>query len=158
MSGLKNIGGKLAMNKKVRVELGDRSYNIHIGQTWLLRLPELLSGLARNSQHILISDQIVFDLYGVQVLDLLRAAGLSVEPAVLTGGEGCKTLDSIGWLCEQMLDWGLDRKSSVIALGGGIVGDIGVLPPLPICAGSGLFKYPPPSWPRWIAAWVGKRE
>jgi 3-dehydroquinate synthase len=72
----------------------------------------------------MITDQNVFDLYGMQVSEILRAAGFQVETAVISGGEECKNLTTVAWLYDRMINGGLDRKSTVLALGGGIVGDI----------------------------------
>lgn len=116
---LTNIRGGI-----VRVELGERSYDICIGENWIAKLGEILTFVPKTSQIIMITDEIVFDLYGSQVLEILRDEGFKAEPAVIAGGEGCKNLVTIAWLYDQMIGQGLDRKSTVLALGGGIVGDI----------------------------------
>ncbi|PKM77116.1 MAG: 3-dehydroquinate synthase [Firmicutes bacterium HGW-Firmicutes-15] len=108
----------------VRVELGERSYDICIGENWLPRLGDSLNFVPKSSQMIMISDENVFNLYGSRVLEILRDAGFKVESAVIAGGEGCKNLATSSCLYEQMITAGLDRKSTVLALGGGIVGDI----------------------------------
>ena len=108
----------------MRVELGERSYDILIGESWISKLGEGLAFVPQNSQIIMITDKNVFDLYGPQVLGILRIAGFKVEPAVIPGGEECKNLTTVAWLYDQMIAHGLDRKSTVLALGGGIVGDV----------------------------------
>lgn len=108
----------------VRVELGERSYDICIGEDWLPRLGELLNFIPKTSLMIMITDENVYRLAGSKVLGILRDAGFKVELAVIPGGEGCKNLATSAWLYEQMIAAGLDRKSTVLALGGGIVGDI----------------------------------
>ncbi len=108
----------------MRVELGERSYEICIGANRIARLGEMLAFIPKTSQIIVITDKNVFDLYGPQVLAIIRDSGFRAEIAVIPGGEGCKNLTTIAWLYEQMLAQGLDRKSTVLALGGGIVGDI----------------------------------
>jgi 3-dehydroquinate synthase len=110
--------------ENVRVELGERSYDICIGEKWIPQLGELLNFVPKTSQMIMITDNNVFNLYGASVLKILRDAGFKVEPAVIPGGEGCKNLATVASLYEQMIALGLDRKSTVLALGGGIVGDI----------------------------------
>lgn len=108
----------------MRVELGQRSYDICIGENWLPQLGEFLPFISRTSPTIMITDKNVFHLAGQQVLQVLRLAGFRVEPAIIAGGEDYKNLATATLLYEQMVSAGLDRKSTVFALGGGIVGDI----------------------------------
>jgi len=108
----------------VRVELGERSYDICIGDKWLPKLTELMSFISPKSPHLMVTDANVSALYGSRTLEVLHSAGYKVEAAVIAGGESCKNLSTVAWLYEQMIALGLDRKSAVIALGGGIVGDI----------------------------------
>jgi len=108
----------------VRVELGNRSYDICIGENWLPQLAEMLDFVPRTSRMIVITDENVNRLAGDRVLEVLRQAGFQVDKAVIPGGEGCKNLTTAASLYEQMVALGLDRKSTVMALGGGIVGDV----------------------------------
>lgn len=108
----------------VRVELGPRSYDIFIGENWWRKLPDFLASISRRSPAIMITDKNVFSLYGMQYLDLIRQAGFQVEPAIIPGGEDCKNLATCTLIYEQMVTAGLDRGSTVFALGGGIVGDV----------------------------------
>ena len=112
------------MKKTIKVDLGEKSYDIHIGEKCLADLPELLSNVSQESMSLLVSDELVFSLYGEEVLGILHRAGYKVETAVIKGGEGCKNLTMLGWLYEQMITNGLDRSSTVFALGGGVVGDL----------------------------------
>lgn len=130
------------MNRVVRVELGDQAYDIHIGKHCLSGLPGLLTGVPRGSRSILVSDELVFSLYGDQFLEILQSAGLKVETAVLKGGESCKNLDTLGWLYEQMIEKGLDRQSTVFALGGGVVGDIAGFAAASFMRGIGYIQLP----------------
>mgnify|MGYP000850272541 FL=1 len=108
----------------MRVELGDRSYDIRIGNNWMTQFADLLHFIPKTSRIILITDENVFHLAGDRLLNILRQADFQVESAVIAGGEGCKNLATTAGLHEQMVEFGLDRKSTVLALGGGIVGDI----------------------------------
>jgi 3-dehydroquinate synthase len=109
---------------KLRVELAERSYEICIGEDWLPQLSQKLSFVPKTGQIIMVADNNVYQLYGSKVLEILRDAGFTVEAAVIPGGETCKNLTTATWLYEKMLSCGLDRKSTVLALGGGIVGDV----------------------------------
>ena len=108
----------------MRVELGDRSYEIHIGNDWLPQLMPWLDFIPRTSVVMIITDANVAEIAGGRVLELVRSSGFKVELAVFPGGEDHKNLATIGALTERMAKIGLDRLSTVIALGGGIPGDV----------------------------------
>ncbi len=108
----------------MRVELGDRSYEIHIGNDWLPQLIPWLDFIPRTSAMMIITDAKVAEIAGNRVLELMRSGGFKVELAVFPGGEDHKNLTTVGTLTEKMVELGLDRHSTVIALGGGIPGDV----------------------------------
>ncbi len=130
------------MSRKVQVNLGEQSYDIHIGNNCLAGLPALLTGLPRKSRCMLVSDELVYSLYADQVAGILRSAGLEIETAVIKGGESCKNLSTLSWLYEQMIEKGLDRKSSVLALGGGVVGDLAGFAAATFMRGIGYIQIP----------------
>ncbi len=130
------------MSRMVRVDLGNQSYDIHIGQNFVSSLPELLAGVSRNSCSIMVSDELVFSLYGKEFVRILSSAGLKIEIAVLKGGESCKSLSTLSWLYEQMIEKGLDRQSTVFALGGGVVGDIAGFAAASFMRGIGYIQLP----------------
>lgn len=130
------------MKRTVQVDLGPQSYDIYIGENCLSELPEQLVGVPRKSRHILVSDELVYSLYGEQVVEILRAAGFMMETAVIKGGEACKNLDTLSWLYEQMIEKGLDRQSSVFALGGGVVGDLAGFAAASYMRGIGYMQLP----------------
>jgi 3-dehydroquinate synthase len=72
----------------------------------------------------IISDTNVAPLFGDRVKRSLTAAGLQPELITIPAGEKSKTLEQAGAICDQMIAAGLDRKSFVIGLGGGVIGDI----------------------------------
>jgi 3-dehydroquinate synthase len=128
--------------RTVHVDLGEKSYDIHIGEKCLGHLPELLTGVAVDSVSLLISDELVFSLYGEEVLGILRGAGYNVEAAVIKGGESCKSMTTLEWLYEQMITHGLDRSSTVFALGGGVVGDLAGFAAASFMRGIGYIQIP----------------
>jgi 3-dehydroquinate synthase len=128
--------------KKVKVDLGEKSYDIHIGEKCLGQLPKLLTAVSADSVSLLVSDELVFSLYGAEVLEILREAGYKVEAAVIKGGEGCKSLTTLDWLYEQMITHGLDRNSTVFALGGGVVGDLAGFAAASFMRGIGYIQIP----------------
>ena len=109
------------MSKVVHVDLGDRSYDIHIGQG--MDLGELFNG-ARAPRALLVSDSNVGPLHGASCEAALRTAGAVPSRCVVAAGEESKTLACAAELYGQAIDAGLDRKSVIVALGGGMVGDL----------------------------------
>ena len=107
----------------VNVALGERSYAIHIGQGLLASLPSLLADLA-ISRIALVTNSTLAPLFLDTVQTALAGAGVRVVPIVLPDGEAHKTLATWSSVLDQMLAARLDRKSAVVALGGGVIGDI----------------------------------
>jgi 3-dehydroquinate synthase len=130
------------LNKTVTVDLGEKSYNIHIGEKYLMNLPGLPTDISPDSVSLLVSDELVFSLYGEEVLNMLRGAGFKVETAVIKGGESCKSLSTLEWLYEQMISYGMDRSSAVFALGGGVVGDLAGFAAASFMRGIGYIQIP----------------
>ena len=107
--------------KTLTVELGDRSYPIYIGQD-LISHPELYSDHIRGQQVLIVSNTTVAPLY----LEAVKAAlqNFSVETVILPDGEEYKTLDTLDLIMTALLENRLDRSVTLIALGGGVIGDI----------------------------------
>jgi 3-dehydroquinate synthase len=111
--------------KKITVGLGERSYPI------LIR-PGLLSGVgedlaARNigERFCVISDDFVAKLYGKPLMKSLHDAGLDAELITFPRGEASKNMQTIAGLASELARCGFDRSSALIALGGGVSGDMG---------------------------------
>jgi 3-dehydroquinate synthase len=86
--------------------------------------PHLTSKLETHSSCMIVSDDIVYGLYGEQLLQLVKAKGIPVHRVIFSSGEQAKTLDTAQHCWAEMHAQGLDRKSLVIGLGGGVVTDI----------------------------------
>jgi 3-dehydroquinate synthase len=110
--------------QKIRVELGERSYNIFIDSNVLDGLGEALERFAFGRRIAIVSNPTVFGLYGSMVSGSLRAAGFEPVEIIVPDGEEYKNMESVGKIYEALLRTRLDRKSAVIALGGGVVGDM----------------------------------
>src|SRR5690606_20302108 len=107
--------------KTLQVELGDRSYPIHIGPGLLAR-PDLLRPHIVGKQVLILSNETVAPLY----LSAVEAAltGFETASLVLPDGERYKTLDSAMRVYDELLRRRMDRRTTLIALGGGVVGDL----------------------------------
>jgi len=108
----------------VSIDLGDRSYNIMIGSGLLDRAGELIAGLHVGRKVLLVTNTTVGPLYAGQVADSLARAGLEVTRVEVPDGEQYKSLSSAELLYDRAFTAGLDRRSTVVALGGGVVGDL----------------------------------
>jgi len=110
--------------QEIKVELGERSYRIAIDTGILADIGKSLEGFGFSYKAALVSNPTVFRLYGNSVASSARDAGFEVSEIVIPDGEEYKNLSSVEHIYGEMLAARLDRKSVLIALGGGVVGDI----------------------------------
>ena len=110
--------------ERVRVELGERSYDILIGKGLLSQATEYLRPLKLGKRGVIITDTNVEPLYAGALCDALGKGGFAAEVLSLPAGEASKSLRQANRLFEKLPSYGLDRQSFVIALGGGVVGDL----------------------------------
>jgi 3-dehydroquinate synthase len=106
------------------VHLGDRSYDIVIGPGLLAELGELTRANAVGKRVLLVSDETVAGLYGTAAGRALESAGYSVTHATVPPGEASKSGEQLFHLFDRAVAAGLDRHAIVVALGGGVVGDL----------------------------------
>lgn len=109
--------------EKVRVKLG-AGYDIHIGAGILNGLGTALSEYGLSSQLLLVANCSVDKLYGDKVARSLERAGFHVVREVIPDGEEYKNLETASQLYDCAASAKLDRKSAVVALGGGVTGDL----------------------------------
>jgi len=110
--------------RTVRVSLGDRSYDITIGHGMLADFPTFMADRVGSSHAVVITDENVDQLYADALADRLSDAGIEVHVLVVEPGEASKSIDAAAELWETMLREGADRQSTVVAVGGGVVGDL----------------------------------
>ncbi len=104
-------------NKVLRMELGDRSYDITIGNG-LLSAADKYMNLKRKV--LIVTDSGVPKEYSNTIANLCDEAKIFIFPQ----GEKSKNLDTYANICKEMLSFGLQRKDAVIAVGGGVTGDM----------------------------------
>src|SRR5512147_1202872 len=107
----------------VNVDLGDRSYDIEIGAD-LDRAGERLQGLGLGRKMAVVTNPTVKNLYGARLIDSLKSAGFLVMSIDVPDGEHSKSLDWANAIYTALLINGFDRKSALVALGGGVIGDL----------------------------------
>ena len=108
--------------KKLQVELGDRSYPIYIG-AGLLSQAELYTRHIKARQVMVVTNTTIAPLYLDKVLKNLQ--GFAVETVILPDGEQFKTLETVTHIFDKLLAAKFSRNATLIALGGGVIGDMG---------------------------------
>jgi 3-dehydroquinate synthase len=108
----------------VTVDLGDRSYPIVIGTRVLEEVGSRLGALLTSRQAAVISNPTVGKLYLDSVITSLQAAGFHAVSVEIPDGEEHKNLAWLAFIYDQLLDARLDRTSAILALGGGVIGDL----------------------------------
>ncbi|MBA4395048.1 MAG: 3-dehydroquinate synthase, partial [Desulfobacca sp.] len=112
---------------RIRVNLDTRassSYEIYIGQEIIDRVGVILNKSHRTKHFVILTDSQVGPLHGTRVLDTLRKMDLKVDLIHFPAGETSKNIQTCLQLVDQLIALGADRYSSLIALGGGVVGDL----------------------------------
>lgn len=105
------------------VSLGDRSYPIHIGCDLLTRVELILPHLKRK-QVAIVTNTTVAPLYLDRITQPLREAGVSVIPVILPDGEAYKNSETLNLIYDALLENRCERNTTLIALGGGVIGDL----------------------------------
>ncbi len=108
----------------VPVQLNERSYPILIAPKLLQQLPALLEQHHLGTRYVLITDDVVDRLFAMPLLATLQQAGLLVHKIVAPSGERSKSLATYNRLLGEMLKLQCGRDTVVIALGGGVIGDL----------------------------------
>jgi 3-dehydroquinate synthase len=108
----------------VNVPLGNRSYDIKIGAGLLARLGAECARLRLGARCAIISDTNVAPRYGKAAQTALVKAGFAPTLVTIPAGERAKRLKTLEWCYNQLAAQRLERKSFVVALGGGVVGDL----------------------------------
>jgi 3-dehydroquinate synthase len=110
--------------KTVHVNLGPLSYDIEIGSGNLASATRFCRAEDDDAHTVIFTDTNVDPLYSEPLAETLTELGSEVDVLVVDAGETSKSPDTAVELWEQMLDQGADRKTVVVALGGGVVGDL----------------------------------
>ncbi|MBT1445322.1 3-dehydroquinate synthase [Shewanella sp. JM162201] len=109
--------------KQIQVDLANRSYLIHIGPN-LFAQPELLAPWVRGKKVLIVSNETVAPLYLELISAQVSAAAAQVASVVLPDGEQYKTLESLNLVFDALLERNYGRDCVLIALGGGVIGDM----------------------------------
>lgn len=112
---------KIHLNLKKEI---DESYDILIDRNLLSKIPSDLRKNNVGNRYLIITDSNIENLFGNKLLDLMKKNGLKTDLISFTAGERSKNMSTFAKLIHETHNLGLDRKSVIIALGGGVVGDM----------------------------------
>jgi len=110
---------KVHLDKKI-----SSSYEIYIGKAIVDRMGLIFNKHKWGGRYIILTDSHVLALHGERVQQTLREMGLKVDIIDFPAGEASKDIKTSLRICDQLMALGADRQSALIALGGGVVGDI----------------------------------
>jgi len=108
----------------INVNLPQQSYEIAIASSSLDKLGEQMTLLKLGKKVLLVSNQTIFKHFGERAIASLKAAGFEVASCTLPIGERYKTLNSVQKIYDTALENRLERSSTMVALGGGVIGDM----------------------------------
>lgn len=116
--------GDVRRQEVVRVALGGRSYDIIIGDGLLQRAGDYIAEIAPGAACAIITDENVARLHLPTVEQSLKDAGLRATTIIVPPGEASKSLSVYGRVCDDVLAARIERRDLIVALGGGVVGDL----------------------------------
>ena len=107
----------------VHIDLADRSYDIHIGSS-LIDNDSLFAGLPKASSAVIVCNTTVAPIYAKRLQAALQSRYKTIHHIVLPDGEAFKTWETLNLIFDALLGHSCDRKTTLFALGGGVVGDM----------------------------------
>ncbi|MGL6225917.1 MAG: 3-dehydroquinate synthase [Thermoguttaceae bacterium] len=126
----------------VHVPLGNRSYDIEIGTDNLSQVASMLTSFEPISHCEVLTDENVSPLYAARIADSIHEQGFNVDLRVVAAGEGSKSIATAEAVWDAMLEDGVDRKSLVLAIGGGVIGDLAGFVAATFARGIRFFQVP----------------
>lgn len=111
-------------SREIRVDLGARSYDIAIGPGLVDHAGGLLADRLGERQTVIITDTNVAPIYGERLCESLARSGHETRQVTIEAGEASKSYAQLEDLLENLISHGIERSSVLIALGGGVIGDL----------------------------------
>ena len=109
---------------RLQMKLGARSYDILVGEGLLARAAEYITPKLASPRVIIVTDTTVGPHYATKLAQALQPQGIRVDTLAVPAGEGSKSFASLEQLLDKLLALSPDRKTTILALGGGVVGDL----------------------------------
>ena len=108
----------------VRVELGPRSYDVVVGAGLVQEAGRHMAPLLPGRSAVVVTDRVVAERYLDAALSSLQEAGFSCSHLIVEAGERSKDMGTLGGVLEDILGCGIERSTVLVALGGGVIGDL----------------------------------
>ena len=113
-----------AARRIVRVDLGERGYDIVVGERLLDAAEDVLAPIVAGRRVVVVTDAVVHDAHLPRLAPALDRLGVRWSTVTVPTGEGAKSFREVEALLHRLLDLGADRSTVLIAFGGGVVGDV----------------------------------
>jgi shikimate kinase/3-dehydroquinate synthase len=110
--------------RRLSLALSSGSYEVVVGEDLLARAGALLAPVLQQPRAVVITDETVGKLHLQTLLDGLTQTAIAVRHITVPAGEGSKDMATYGRVVDELLEGGVERRTTVIALGGGVVGDL----------------------------------
>lgn len=107
--------------KKINV---DNKYNIFLEENLHYKIPETVKKKYPLSKVFMITDDIVYNLYGENLFELLKSSGIILGKIIFQNGEKIKSLDNLFLIYDKLIDFNMNRNDIILAIGGGVIGDM----------------------------------
>lgn len=114
----------MSATRKVTVGLGDRAYDILIGEGLLAAAGQHVKPFIKRGVTAIVTDENVAALHLQTLQNALQAEGIRSEAIILPPGEKTKSYEQFAHVCDRLLAAGIERRDMVVALGGGVIGDL----------------------------------
>ncbi len=128
--------------ESVRVELGPRSYDILVGPHLLGAAGHLIEPVLQQKRAFIVTDETVAQHHLDALRAALREAGIAFQISVVAPGEGSKSFEALESVIDDMLGTRIERRSAVIAFGGGVIGDLAGFAASAVLRGVDLVQLP----------------
>jgi 3-dehydroquinate synthase len=126
----------------VRVALAERAYDIEVGSHTLSQLGNFVTQREKVTHAVVITDRNVAELHAVPAVESLHAAGVRVDLLAIEPGEAMKSVGSADMLWNSLATIRADRKTIVVAVGGGVIGDLAGFVAASFARGLRFFQVP----------------
>ena len=113
--------------KPIEVKLGSRSYRVHVGNGLLKKVGPIVRSVCASEKIMILSTRPIYRLYGKRVFDSLRSKGFKAYPFFVPDGEAYKNEKTLFKVLDKLARLSFQRDSCLLALGGGVIGDLGGL-------------------------------
>ena len=112
------------MASEVKINLGERSYSITIGPGELNNLGAIVASTGKSARVAIVSNPTVAKYYADTAISSLQSTGISTELITVPSGERYKTLHTVQKIYDALLSMRMDRSCALVAIGGGVIGDM----------------------------------